>query len=435
MIKNIKSQLIGKLWGMESIEINFNKVKNQKVISRIEKSFFRPGELKDTGTSSFSILSRRTLAQFLGQKYWIRTEWIYIIRCLLSIAALPFSILVPLIKNLRFPRKAKKKTKVVSFLEVEFCKPFLDEIFPDGYTVVSPCNTELNFKDVGFILKILFACPRYLIYPELLCRVIIGIAQYSYVINQYHPEVISNFAEGSCWASVLTGYCRELGIKHINIMHGIRYFSSSKAFSEFDTFYVWGKYHLEQFKMMRVSAKNFIISGNPIHRRLRKTALNTIPKQPPRLLIMCEFILLADRRFFFLICDIINQIGSEWAIICRLHYQDIEYSIRFAKKLEYKLQRKVIIEHPCKVPFKDSIRRATIVVGSYTNALTDAWVAGKKCIYLHLPEEDRIPLQEYHYSKNIKIFCRGDKIQNFLNVLIVEDESETILRNRFSRNI
>lgn len=436
MITNIKSRLIEKLWGMESIEINFNREENHKVILRIEKTLFQHGELKNDGTSSFPTLIRRTLAQFLGQKYWIAAEWIYIIRYLFSIFALPFSILVPLIRgmrNLRLP--SKKKTDVVSFLEVEFCRSFLDEIFPDGYTLASSYNMELNPKDIRFILKILRTCPGYLIYPELLWRVIIRIAQYSYVINQHHPEIISNFAEGSCWSSVLTGYCRELGIKHVNIMHGLRYFSSSMAFPEFDTFYVWGEYHLKQFKMMNASAREFIISGNPIHRRLRKIVLNTIPKQPRRLLIVYEFVLLADRRFFSLMCDIISQIGTEWAIVCRLHYQDIKHSLRFVEELEHKLQRKIIIEHPSKVSFEDSIRKAGIVVGCYTNALTDAWIAGKKCVYLHLPEEDIIPLQEYHRSKNIKIFCKGDKIQDFLNTQVFEGESESALKNRFSKNI
>ena len=113
MIKNIKSRLIKKLWGIESIEINFNRGENQQVISEIEKSLFRPGEIKSNGTSSFSVLTRRTLAQFLGQKYWITSEEVYIIRCLLSIFFLPFRILLPLIRGmvkLRASTEINRKT-------------------------------------------------------------------------------------------------------------------------------------------------------------------------------------------------------------------------------------------------------------------------------------------------------------------------------------
>lgn len=423
---------------MGSTEINFNHEKNQELISEIEKDLFQSGEIRNDGKSLFSTLIRRTLAQFLGQKYWIASLWIYIIRYGISIFALPFCILVPLIRgmlNVRFSPKEKGGAQVVSFLEVEFYRPFLDEIFPDGYTLTSTHNMELHLKDIKFILKVLRACPQYLLYPELLCRVVIRLGQYSYVIYHNYPKIISNFAEGSCWSSFLTAYCREFGIKHINIMHGVRYFSSPMAFAEFDVFYLWGEYHLEQFKTMKVSAKEFKISGNPLHRQLREIVSSTITEQPHRLLIMSEFSLFKEEKLFSLLCEVISQIDDGWEVACRLHYQEIKRSILFVKRLRDKMRREIILEDPGEVSLSDSLKKASIVVGCYTNALTDAWIAGRKCIYLHLPQGNKIPLQEYHHSKNIRIFSQGDKIQEFFNSPVFDDEIELALKNRFSRNI
>lgn len=436
MIKSIRFWIIDRLWGMKSIKINFDRVENQKVISEIEKSLFQTGELKNDGLSPISALIRRTLAQFLGQKYWIASIWIYITRNIISVFALPFCILLPIIKgtvNLEILGKKERVAEVVSFLEVEFCRSFLEEIFPNGYLIASSHNKKLDLKDIRFIFKVFKNCKRYLLYPELLCRVIIRISQYSSIIRQNRPRIISNFAEGSCWSSILTAYCREFGVKHVNIMHGIRYYSSPMAFAEFDTFYVWGEYYLEQFKMMNVSAKEFIVLGNPIHRKLYRIVSNKSPKQSHRLIIMYEYSLFQDERLFSLLCAVIAQINAEWEIACRLHYQEIKRSFRFVEKLRHKLQREIIIEDPAQVLFENSIKKCDVVVGCYTNALTDAWIAGKKCIYLHIPDGNKIPLQEYHQSKNIKNFCEGDSIQEFLNSPTSEDESELILKNRFSR--
>lgn len=425
--------LIEKLWGIDSIEINYNQEENQRVICKIKKELFQPGEIKSNGRSPFSVLIRRTLAQYLGQKYWISFKWAYILRSLLSMFVLPFSILL-LTRGLKKPRtyaEINGEVSVVAFLGVEFYKFFLDELFPDGYTIARFYNMGLNFKDIRFIFKILRMCPRYLIYPELILRVIIRIAQYSYVINKYHPQIIANFAEGSCWSSVLTAYCRELKIKHVNIMHGVRYFSSSMAFTEFDTFYVWGEYHLEQFKKMYTSAKEFIIFGNPIHKRLHRIISNS-KFSTKRLLIMCEYSLL-EKNLFSLLCSLIEQIPLDWEIACRFHYQEITRSVLFVKRLERKTYRKIIEEDPRIISLEDSIKRAKIVVGYFTNALTDAWIAGRKCIYLHLPQDNKIPLREYHQSPNIIIFSPGDDIRKFLDEPVYENEREQRLKERFSR--
>ena len=439
MFENLQARIIKKLEFIGLASFSFDRDANRKIILTIEKKLFYPGELKDDGFSSFSILARRTVAQFLGTQYWNLSVVNIWIRHLICLAILPFYLFTFLLKGSIKPKKPFAGSGQVEIVLVSAIKgklhyePFKD-IYPDRSIVVPGNDFQLTFKDIKFILKVLRTCKKLIMYPELLWRVMRRIAQYSAIIHSIKCNIIVNMSsEGSPWSSILTAYCRENRIKHVSIMHGIRLYSSPMAFPEFDIFYVWGKYHLEQFNKMHVSAREFIIYGNPIHRKLYKEISNfPIKYMKQRLLILFDYPIMTLDNNFVLLCELLQQVGLDWELAFRPHPRYVEESFSFAKKkLENIIQGEILMEHPDKLSIGESIRKAGAVASCYSNALSDAWIAGKKCIYIHT---SRVPLQEYHQSINIKVYHSGDDISEFLKTPVIRDEHELTLKNRFSYN-
>lgn len=84
---------------------------------------------------------------------------------------------------------------------------------------------------------------------------------YRHSIEEYkNASAIICSCEYSYTSSILTQYCRRRNIVHINIMHGEIYTELSKAFFEFDRFYIWDEYYKKLcVERMRASANQFIV--------------------------------------------------------------------------------------------------------------------------------------------------------------------------------
>lgn len=110
--------------------------------------------------------------------------------------------------------------------------------------------------DKKIIKNIIF---RYPFSWHFILKCIIKIGKYSYAIKKYSPKVIVVCAEYSFTSSVLTKYCREKEIKHINVMHGEKLYYIRDAFFEFDECYVWDKYYVNLLSDMKAETTQFII--------------------------------------------------------------------------------------------------------------------------------------------------------------------------------
>jgi len=149
------------------------------------------------------------------------------------------------------------------------------------------------------------------------------------------------------------------------------------------------------------------------------------------LLICFDYPIMLLDNMLLTICEIMRQLDSKWEIRFRPHPLYVEKSIIFLQQIENGVSKNIVIDYPQKVSLLDSIKNSDIILGCYTNALSDAWIAGKKCIYI---DNSRVPLQEFHYSKNIKIYRKGDDIREFLQTPQIQDYNEWNLKNRFSYN-
>lgn len=91
----------------------------------------------------------------------------------------------------------------------------------------------------------------------------IGFYRYSIECSKNLKAIIAS-CEYSYTSSILTEYCRQMNIEHINIMHGEIVVELVKAFFEFDRFYVWDEYYIDLcVNRMVVKSKQFLVAIPP----------------------------------------------------------------------------------------------------------------------------------------------------------------------------
>jgi len=427
------------LHAREVKETNYNMVKHQEIIDRITSMLFKPGELQFKVDSSLSILIRRSIAQYCGYRYWNPSIFNIILRNIVSLFLIPFYIIYLYIKNIKLIRRDIITSSQID--NILICQPTsniftvpFNKIYPKNSRIIDGPLQKIRSKDIMFLVAIIRRYVKILFYPELMLRTIRRIAQYSANIEKYNCKIIVVMsAEGSPWSSVLTAYCRSRDVKHVQIMHGIRFYSSQMAFAEFDDYYVWGEYHINVFKKMNVNAHRFIVVGNPIHQDIYQEIERIKDNKISKVILICfDYPIMIEDDMFSLAKELVMKVEeTHWDIVFRPHPRYIKESLEFLEKLQYYCSTKITTDNPLTITLRDSIKKADVVVSSYSNALMDAWIAGRKCIYIH---NDRIPLQEFHYSKNIKIFHKGDDVNSFLLSPIISDTTEHDLKKRYSYN-
>ena len=415
---------------------DFNQMEHQKLIEKIKFNLFRFINL-GTGNSDLHTLIKRSVAQFIGHQHWNPSILNVVSRHILSFFFLPIYLITLLISNIFcfFKSKTNNNVDVVLLSQINSTnhKDLFLDIFNTNSAICDGKHKKLNIKDICFILTFIIIYFKIVAYPELILRIVNRIAQYSYTISELKCKtIITISSEGSPWSSILTGYCRANFVKHGNIMHGIRFYSSQNAFSEFDEFYIWGQYHLEQMLKMYIYSNKFLIYGNPLHRKLNSLINRSSKIGNNNILIGFDYPIMAvDHQVRASLIEILDQIDNSWNINFRPHPSFIKESCSFLEQIRGTSDKHIYLQHPGDWPLHKSLNTNIIVISCYSDILTDAWITGIKCIYIYSP---KVPLQEFHFSKNFYIFRPGDNIQSLLANKIVLDKDEIHLRQRFSYN-
>lgn len=115
---------------------------------------------------------------------------------------------------------------------------------------------HIGSNDKKFIRQLI---KRYPFSWHFILKCFIKIRRYSFVIEKYSPKAIIVCAEYSFTSSVLTAYCRERDIRHIDVMHGEKLYYIRDSFFEFDECYVWDDYYANLFISLKASPKQFIV--------------------------------------------------------------------------------------------------------------------------------------------------------------------------------
>jgi hypothetical protein len=96
-----------------------------------------------------------------------------------------------------------------------------------------------------------------------LTKCLLKVAMYSKNIAQHNPEAIIVTSEYSFTSSVLTQYCNNNNIIHIDIMHGEKLFFIRDSFFNFDRCYVWDQHFVDLFNQLRAKDNQYIIEIPP----------------------------------------------------------------------------------------------------------------------------------------------------------------------------
>lgn len=117
---------------------------------------------------------------------------------------------------------------------------------------------SLNKEDKK-ILK--YIIKRYPFSWFFILKNLIKIATYSYAIENHNPNVIISSCEYSFSSSILTYYCEQNNIEHINVMHGEKIYDITDAFCRFTKFFIWDKYYKNLFYDLRANKSLFLIEN------------------------------------------------------------------------------------------------------------------------------------------------------------------------------
>lgn len=142
-------------------------------------------------------------------------------------------------------------TDDLSYIPNSLVKEF-KEIYSCGYT----SKIHISKDDLKIMRKIFL---RYWYKPYFLLKILIKIGLYSNQLIKYNPKAIITFSEFSFTSSVLTYYCNQKEVKHINIMHGEKLFNIRDSFVEFDRFYVWDEHYVNLFIKLKAANQQFIV--------------------------------------------------------------------------------------------------------------------------------------------------------------------------------
>lgn len=170
---------------------------------------------------------------------------------------------LPLI--LYFLTKRENKSCLVGKCDAVFLSEGIPEhVIPDElrseyseWTITNDHKVILVKDDRRFIRQLFL---RYPFSWHLLLKCIIKIGYYRNLIEAHKPSAIVVCGEYSFTSSILTAYCNAMGIKHIDVMHGEKYYYMRDSFFHFDRCYVWDEYYKKLFLSLRAENTQFIVN-------------------------------------------------------------------------------------------------------------------------------------------------------------------------------
>lgn len=217
-------------------------------LNRDKEVLWKFGEPRDDIERSFF----QYKCQMRGRKWYVRVS-------------IQFVSLIMLIYYVVLKRKNKKEQHKQKKIDAIFLSELKNTIVPEELkseyhmlqlTNYRQCGTYVGFDDM--IVKEMFRRYPFSFYFLFKCWAKIMI--YQDVINLYSPKAIICSAEYSFTSSILTKYCEEKHVVHINVMHGEKLFLIRDSFFRFSKCYIWDEYYKQLFIKLRADADQFCVA-------------------------------------------------------------------------------------------------------------------------------------------------------------------------------
>lgn len=253
-------------------------------------------------------------------------------------------------------------------------------------------NSELALQDLVFIFKVF---RRYPLNFYFVTTFLYKLSFYRYLINKYSPTIIFVSSEYSFSSSLLTKYCDEMNITHINVMHGEKFFCIVDAFFKFHKCVVWDKYYEELFVELRADKLQFEI--------LIPESLNMGLDLSEAHIYDITYYLTGERDDQLVLIAKMLQVISElgFKVCVRFHprYSDIG-TIR-------EIFQNIIIENPEEVSLKSSFEKTKYLASFFSTVLFQGLFNNKEVIIddITFSEDFLLKLKEFRYfvfTKDIK---------------------------------
>lgn len=119
---------------------------------------------------------------------------------------------------------------------------------------------RLTSEDKKFFSQIILKHP---LSWQFLLKCLLKIRFYSYEIDARHPKAIIVCNEYSFTSSLLTKYCADNNIIHINVMHGEKLFYIRDTFFRFHKCYVWDYEYRDLLCELRAEPTQFVVEVPP----------------------------------------------------------------------------------------------------------------------------------------------------------------------------
>ena len=306
----------------------------------------------------------RSYNQYLCQVFFMR-KWFYILSNIIAFL-FPFVIIFILFRSIT----SQRKESLECMSDLKGWMAIVPDELRDKYNIEMEnwfSGIRLDLYDIKYIF--LLIC-RYPLSPFFIIKNVIKIAKYSYMIYTYSSKIFVVHNEYSFTSSILTEYCHNKGVKHINIMHGEKIINIRDSFFHYDICYIWNDYYRDLFCLMKAESSQFIVAI------------------PPSLKIDCESYInkkyYADYKYYLAF-----QTEDEMKSI----HESMKFSTMNGKVVKYRLHptysdarmiERVVgkenVEYPQEVSIESSIANTIVVVGLYTTVLNQAYCCGKQIV-------------------------------------------------------
>lgn len=225
----------------------------------------------------------------------------------------------------------------------------------------------LSMRDILLLFRIILRHPV----PCFALKLAIKLSYYKYTIYYYSPKAIIVHNEASYAGSFLTKYCNDLGIQHINVMHGEKLFYIGNVYFRYNRCYVWGEHYKQMFLELKAEPNQFRIE---IPESFNIDIKNNYHHE-----------YYSDYKYYLQIYNE-EQLKS---IIKSLEFilkQGLTYKLRPHPRFsDFKILEKVVdkrfIEYPKDVPILASVASTKHVIGSFTTVLNQAYYANIDVIF------------------------------------------------------
>lgn len=280
----------------------------------------------------------------------------FLVSFLVNIASLPLLILF-FVKSVSKINCSPKDTVFFSDGKPENIIPEVLRKKIGEIDVVNEKKGSLSKADKKFIAKLWLKYPLSF---QFVAKCLLKIQYYSYEIHRSHPQNIIVCNEYSFTSSVLTKYCEERGIKHINVMHGEKLYYMRDSFFRFHECYVWDEHYRNLFIQMRAEPTQFVIAIPP--------SLKFDDKKSYSKTIDYTYYLGAERgQKLKTIVDSMERMrlsGKKVAIRPHPRYTDLNEIVKVAPEIE--------LEDCAKMTIEQSLCRTEKAISLYSTVLNQA---------------------------------------------------------------